>query len=141
MKMNDLKAIAQKFFAAYDGQDIEGMVDCFADEAKAWYAPYGRDSVMPIRGGIDAIWRAFQRVPDLRVKIDDLILAEGNTVVARVWVIGGPHAVEVPGIIKKGQAVPIPHLFLLRIDQNGKIARLDCYFDNTVLGGVRASAL
>ena|SRR5271156_6465170 len=80
-------------------------------------------------------------IPDLHVKVDDLILAEGNTVVAQVWVIGGPHAVEVSGIIKKGHGAPIPQLFLLRIDQNGKIARPDCYFDNTVLGGVRASAL
>src|SRR5208282_4664184 len=100
-----------------------------------------RDSVMPVRGGIDAIWRAFQTVPDLHVKVDDLLLTEGNTVVAQVWVIGGPHAVEVLGIIRKGQTVPIPHLFLLRMDQNGKIARLDCYFDNTVLGGIRASIL
>lgn len=139
--MTDLKAVAQQFFAAYDGQDIEGMIACFSDVAKAWYAPYGRDSVMPIRGGIDAIWRTFQKVPGIHVKVDEMLVAEGNTVVARVWVIGGPHAVEVPGVIKKGQTVPIPHLFLLRIDQGGKIGRLDCYFDNTVLGGVKSSAL
>jgi len=139
--MNNLKAIAQKFFVAYDGQDMEGMIACFAHDAKAWYAPYGRDSVMPVRGGIDAIWRTFQKVPELRVKVDELMLAEGGVVVAQVWVIGGPHATEVPGIIKRGQTIPIPHLFLLQFDQNDKIARLDCYFDNTVLGGVRASAL
>jgi len=47
--MNDPKAIAQQFFAAYDGQDIEGMIACFADDAKAWYATYGRNSVMRSR--------------------------------------------------------------------------------------------
>jgi hypothetical protein len=64
---NDLKALAQKFFTAYDSQDIDGMIACFADDAEAWYAPYGRDSVMPIRGGIDAIWRTLQKIPDLHV--------------------------------------------------------------------------
>jgi hypothetical protein len=33
--MNDPKRIAQLFFAAYDAQDIEGMIGSFAEDAKA----------------------------------------------------------------------------------------------------------
>jgi hypothetical protein len=52
--------------------------------------PYGRESVAPIRGGIDAIWRAFpQAVPDFRVEVIEMMLAEGNTVVAQT-VMSGP---------------------------------------------------
>jgi ketosteroid isomerase-like protein len=138
-ELKDLKSIAQQFFAAYDAHDVEGMVACCADDAKAWYAPYGRDSVMLVRGGIDAVWRAFQTIPDLRVKVSEMILAEGNTVVAQAW-IGGPFPVDVPGIVKKDQVVSIPHLFVLRVAPNRKISRLDCYFDNTVLGSIKATA-
>jgi len=46
------------------------------------YAPYGRKSFVPIRGGIDLIWRAFPNaVPNFRVKVIDMIPAEGNAVV------------------------------------------------------------
>jgi len=44
--MKDPKTIAQEFFAAYDAHDVEGMVACCADDAKAWYAPYGRGAFL-----------------------------------------------------------------------------------------------
>ena len=50
---------AQKFFDAYDAHDIEGMTALCADGALGRYVPYGRESVVPIRGGIDVIWHAF----------------------------------------------------------------------------------
>jgi hypothetical protein len=60
----DVKAIAKKFFAAYDAHDVDGMLALCTDGAQGRYAPYGRDSVVPIRGGLDGIWRAFpQAVP------------------------------------------------------------------------------
>src|ERR1700722_19421714 len=44
--------------------------------------PYGRESVVPIRGGIDVIWRTFPNaVPNFRVKVIELIPTDGNTVV------------------------------------------------------------
>ena len=55
----DVKSITKKFFAAYDAHDVEGMLAVCADEAQGRYAPYGRNSLMPIRGGLDGIWRAF----------------------------------------------------------------------------------
>ena len=71
MKTNttDLATAAQEFFVAYDAHDVEGMIALCADGARGRYAPYGRDSVVPIRGGIDVIWRAFpQAVPNFRVR-------------------------------------------------------------------------
>ena len=64
----DVKDAAEQFFVAYDAHDVEGMIALCADGALGRYAPYGRDSVVPIRGGIDVIWRAFpQAVPNFRV--------------------------------------------------------------------------
>jgi hypothetical protein len=70
MKTNptDLATDAQQCFAASDAHDVEGMTALFTDGARGRYAPNGRESVVPIRGGIDVIWRAFpQAVPNFRV--------------------------------------------------------------------------
>ncbi len=76
MKRNakDYVSTAQQFFAAYDAHDVDGMLGLCADGALGRYAPYGRESVVPIRGGIDVIWRAFPNaVPNFRVKVIELI--------------------------------------------------------------------
>src|SRR5580693_2189686 len=73
MKKNtkEYVSIAQQFFTAYDAHDVDGMLALCADSALGRYAPYGRESVVPIRGGIDVIWRAFPNaVPNFRVKVD-----------------------------------------------------------------------
>jgi ketosteroid isomerase-like protein len=138
---NDLRAIAKTFFAAYDAHDVEGMLALCAGDAKGRYAPYGRDSVMPIRGGLEGIWRAFpQAVPGFRVEVVEILLAEGNAVVAQA-VMSGPMPTDVPGIAKKAEVVFIPHAYILRFDAQGKISRLDCYWDNTAINSVKASAL
>jgi predicted ester cyclase len=96
---------------------------------------------MPIRGGIDVIWRAFpQAVPNFRVKVIEVILDEGNTVVIQAE-MSGPIPAEVPGVAKKGQIVRIPHAYILRFDAHSKITYLDAYWDNTVLNSIRASAV
>jgi hypothetical protein len=39
-ELKDLKTIAQRFFAAYDAHDVEGMLSFCADGAQGRYAPY-----------------------------------------------------------------------------------------------------
>src|ERR1700733_2579911 len=103
----DLKDVAQQFFSAYAAYDVEGMTALCADDARGRYVPYGRESVAPIRGGIDASWRAFpQAVPDFRVEVIEMMLAEGNTVVAQT-VMSGPIPPDPLHISKQGQAVAI----------------------------------
>jgi ketosteroid isomerase-like protein len=134
MKTNTAKflPITEKFFTAYDAHDVDGMLALCADGAIGRYAPYGRESVVPIRGGIDLIWRAFPNaVPNFRVKLIEVIQAE----------MSGPIPAEVPAIAKKGQDVHIPHCYILRFDANRKITRLDAYWDNTVLNSIQASAV
>ena len=143
MKTNttDLAAATQEFFAAYDAHDVEGMTALCADGALGRYAPYGRESVVPIRGGIDVIWHTFpQAVPDFRVEVIEIILAEGDTVVVQAEMSGSMPA-DAPGIAKKGQVVHIPHAYILRFDSHCKIKRLNCYWDNTVLNSIQASAV
>ena len=138
---NGLKAIAQRFFCAYDAHDVDAMVALCADGALGRYLPLGRNSVMPIRGGIDNIWRAFPKaVPLFRVEVVEVILAEGSTVIVQA-IMSGPIPADPLGIAKDGEDVHIGHCYILRYDPQGKIARLDCYWDNAVLNGIVKSKL
>ncbi len=101
---SDLKAIAQRFFGAYDAHDVEGMIALCADDARGRYVPYGRESVAQT-------------------------------------MMSGPIPPDPLGISKPGQAVAIPHVFILRFAADGKITRLDAYWDNAVLNGLMKSVL
>ena len=89
---NDVKAITKKFFAAYDAHDVDGMLALCADGAQGRYLPYGKKSVMPIRGGLEQIWRGLLgAVPDFGVEVDEMIKADGNIVVVQA-LLGGAIA-------------------------------------------------
>jgi ketosteroid isomerase-like protein len=140
-KNPDVKAVTKKFFAAYDAHDVDGMLALCADGAQGRYLPYGKNSLMPIRGGIEKIWRGFpQAVPDFGAEIAEMILAEDNTVVVQ-GLIGGTMPADVPGVVKKGEVGRIAHAYIIRYDTEGKISRLDCYWDNTSINAIKTSAL
>jgi len=137
----DLKAITKKFFAAYDARDVDGMLSLCADGAQGRYLPYGKKSVMPIRGGLDQIWRGLLgAVPDFGVEVDEMIQAEGNIVVVQA-LLGGAMPGDVPGLVTKGKSDRIAHAYIIRYDTAGKITRLDCYWDNTAINAIKASVL
>jgi ketosteroid isomerase-like protein len=140
-KDKDVKAITKKFFAAYGAHDVEGMLAFCADDAQGRYLPYGKNSVMPIRGGLEQIWRGFpQAVPDFGVEIVEMIQAEENTVVVQA-LLGGTMPADVPGLVKKGEVGRIAHAYIIRFNAGGKISRLDCYWDNSAINAIKASAL
>jgi hypothetical protein len=137
----DVKATTEKFFAAYDAHDVDGMLALCAGGARGRYLPYGKNSYMPIRGGLEQIWRGFpQAVPDFRVEIVELIEGEENTVTVQA-LLGGTMPADVPGLVKKGEADRIAHAYIIRYDATGKITKLDCYWDNTAINAIKASAL
>ena len=137
----DVKETAKKFFAAYDAHDVDGMLALCADGAQGRYLPYGKKSVMPIRGGLEQIWRGLLgAVPDFGVEVDEMIQAEGNIVVVQA-LLGGAMPADVPGLITKGKSDRIAHAYIIRYNADGKIARLDCYWDNTAINAIMASKL
>ena len=137
----DLKAITKQFFAAYDAHNVDGMLALCADGAQGRYVPYGKNSVIPIRGGLEMIWRGFpQAVPDFGAEIVEMIEAQDNTVVVQA-LVGGTMPADVPGVVKKGDVGRIAHAYIVRFNTDGKISRLDCYWDNTAINAIKASAL
>jgi ketosteroid isomerase-like protein len=140
-KDKDLRATTERFFAAYDAHDVEGMLTLCADGAQGRYLPYGKNSVMPIRGGLEKIWRGFpEAVPDFEVEIAEMIPAADNTIVVQA-LLGGTMPADVPGLVKKGEVGRIAHAYIIRYETDGKISRLDCYWDNTAINAIKASAL
>jgi hypothetical protein len=119
----DVEAITKKFFAAYDAHDVDGMLALCADGAQGRYLPYGKKSV-----------------PDFGVEVDEMIQAEGNIVVVQA-LLGGAMPADVPGLVTKGKSDRIAHAYIIRYDASGKITRLDCYWDNTAINAIMASAL
>src|SRR5580698_8597959 len=75
-----------------------------------------------------------------RVEVVEMILAEGSTVIVQA-IMSGPIPADPLGIAKDGEDVHIGHCYILRYDPKGKIARLDCYWDNAVLNGIVKSKL
>jgi len=139
--MKDLKKITQDFFAAYTAHNVDAMLALCADGAQGRYVPYGKNSVMPIRGGLEQIWRGFpQAVPDFKAEVVEIIPAEGNIVMVQA-LVGGTMPAEVPGLVKKGEVGLIAHIYVIRYNADGKIIRLDCYWDNTSINAIKASAL
>ncbi len=137
----DVKAITRKFFAAYDAHDVDGMLALCAEGAQGRYLPYGKNSFMPIRDGLENIWRGFPHaVPDFGVEIVELIEGEDNAVTVQA-LLGGTMPADVPGVVKKGEVDRIAHAYIIRYNADGKITRLDCYWDNTVINAIKASAL
>jgi hypothetical protein len=137
----DLKVITKQFFAAYDAHNVDGMLALCADGARGRYVPYGKNSVIPIRGGLEMIWRGFPKaVPDFGAEIVEIIEAQDNTVVVQA-LVGGTMPADVPGVVKKGDVGRIAHAYIVRFNTDGTISRLDCYWDNTVINAIKASAL
>jgi hypothetical protein len=105
----DWQAITKKFFAAYDAHDVDSMLTLCAEGAQGRYVPYGKNSVVPIRGGLEQIWRGFQQaVPDFGAEIVEMIQAEENTFVVQA-LVGGTMPADVPGLVKKGEVGRIAH--------------------------------
>ena len=137
----DVKSITQRFFAAYDAHDVDGMVALCADSAQGRYLPYGKNSVMPVRGGLEKIWRGFPKaVPDFGVEIIEMIPGEENTIVVQA-LLGGTMPADVAGLVKKGEVGSIAHAYIIRHNRDGRISRLDCYWDNTAINAIKASTL
>src|SRR5258708_34023805 len=140
-KDNDGRASTRNVCAAYNGHDVDGMLALCADGAQGRYLPYGKKGLMPIRGGLEQIWRGLLgAVPDFGVEVDEMIQAEGRIVVGQA-LLGGAMPADGPGLVTKGKSDRIAHAYIIRYNADGKITRLDCYWDNTSINAITASAL
>ena len=133
----------QEVLAAYDAHDVEGMLALCADGAQGRYLPYGKNSAMPIRGGLEQIWRGF---PQARAgfrgrdRRDDR-RAKTNTVAVQA-LLGGTMPADVPGARKERRGrTASPMLTSSATTRTVKSSRLDCYWDNTAINAHQGERL
>jgi hypothetical protein len=90
---------------------------------------------------LNKFWRGLLgAVPDFGVEVDEMIQAEGHIVVVQA-LLGGAMPADVPGLVTKGKSDRIAHAYIIRYNADGKITRLDCYWDNTAINAIKASVL
>lgn len=121
------EAITRNFLAAYSDHDIDRMMDMCAENLRFRYVPQGAEGT----GGRDTARRAWSMfvdaIPDFHVEVDR-ILAAGDFAVAETRQ-GGELAKDIPPMKANGRSTHPPHVYILRFDQDGKIAEVTCYWD------------
>ena len=108
---------------------------------KADMSPTARTVSCQSVAALNKFGAAFRRPsPDFGAEIVEMIEAEENTIVVQA-LVGGTMPADVPGLVKKGEVGQIAHAYIVRFNTDGRISRLDCYWDNTAINAIKASAL
>jgi ketosteroid isomerase-like protein len=128
MSDDAMRALAKRFFDCVEAGDIDGLVACYADDAKIWHNTDGleqspADNARTLRGFVAAI---SNRIYDDR----RLAVFDGGFV----------HQHMLRGIrVSDGGQVALPACIVCRV-KDGKITRLDEYFDSAHVAEFRKTA-
>jgi len=107
----DVKSITQEFLPPTTLMTLTACWLFALTAHKGVTLPYGKNSVMPVRGGLEKIWRGFPKaVPDFGVEIIEMIPGEENTIVVQA-LLGGTMPADVAGLVKKGEVGRIAHAY------------------------------
>ncbi len=120
---------ATRFFEAYRRHDIASMLEQFSDDASVDYIPIGISGLAKAEGR--AIWTSLIDVfPDLTNEMQNLFSsADGINAVAEV-IISGTQAKDAFGIPNLGRRYRLPHAFIIKGNEDGKIREMRAYWDN-----------
>ncbi|MEV7502712.1 nuclear transport factor 2 family protein [Streptomyces sp. NPDC093018] len=127
---------AARFFAAYRRHDIEAMAEMCTDTAEFSYVPYevwGKQRVLRGDGMVGTvgktIWTGLiNSFPDLFNEVHDIDANDAGDVLVRCD-IGGTQQLAWGFAEPCGGAFREPHLFILRVDEDGRIGSVRAYWD------------
>ena len=127
----DLKKLAEKIQKAWDDQDIDALVQNYAEDATMMMP--GEAELLRGRKAIaknqEAYFRAF---PDMTIKFNT-IASQGNYIVFEGLVKGtftGPLATPEGDIQPTGRSVKFGFAFIAKVNAKGLIVEDRTYFDN-----------
>lgn len=128
--------VVARFFEAYRRRDVDGMVDLCAETAAFEYVPFemwGRQRVLRGAGKVGTIGKALWTgtigaFPDLTNTVRSITADEEGNVAAEV-VLQGTQAGAWSTIANRGRSFSEPNLFVLRVDDEGLIRAVTCYWD------------
>lgn len=120
---------ASQFFERYDAQDVDGMVELFAESASVHYVPFGPPGSLEEVGV--AGWRGLiDAFPDLSNNVRSIReTADGRFAYVDVD-ISGTQAKDAFGIESQGRSYDVRHLFVVGVDEEGLITEMTAFWDN-----------
>jgi ketosteroid isomerase-like protein len=129
--------VVTAFFAAYAAQDVERMVELCTDNADFNYMPveaWARQRVVRGNGKVRTIGKVFwttliDSFPDLTNKVTYITADEDGQMAAEV-VISGTQVKAFGTIGSQGMHMDLPHLFILRVNEEGLIEAITGYWDS-----------
>jgi ketosteroid isomerase-like protein len=128
--------VATRFFDAYRRQDVDAMADLCTDNAEFSYPPFeiwGKQRVLRGDGKVrtigKVIWAGLiNSFPDLFNDVHSVDAGESGDVVVTCD-IGGTQQIAWGPVAPQGKKFSEPHLFLLHVDEHGRIDRIKAYWN------------
>jgi len=124
---SDVRALAKRFFDAVEGGDIDTLYGCYAPDAKIWH---NTDDAEQSRDDNAATLKGFVE------RISNRVYAERRL---NVFEGGFVQQHELRGVRADGVAVRLTACIVCAVE-NGRITRLDEYFDSAQVATFRAGA-
>jgi ketosteroid isomerase-like protein len=124
---SDIGALAKRFFDAVEAGDIDALYDCYAPNAEIWH---NTDGAVQSREENAATLKGFV------ARISNRVYAERRL---HVFPGGFVQQHELRGVRADGAAVRLPACLVCAVE-DGRITRLDEYFDSAQVAQFRGGA-
>lgn len=131
MNENDTRALVERFLAAFNASNYEGMLACLSEDV-AHDAP-GTDREI---GREKFRWRLAEMARHFEARLDDIAImtAPGGLRAAAEFTLRGTYNSTMEGWPEaRGQAFQLPTGLFLDIDDDGLISRVTGYYDPAAL--------
>lgn len=123
------KNIAIQFFDRYRSQQVNDMVALFASEGTVEYVPFnGKGLVTEV--GVSSWNGLIDAFPDLTNQVTTVRQNETHRVAFVDVVISGTQVKDAFGISNQGKHYDLRHLFVIEINDEGKILSMVAFWDN-----------
>lgn len=125
-----LKNACVNFMFAYQQRNVDKMLSFCDPEGEVYFKPLGDAGKGKIGELGKAIWTALiDCFPDIDNTVDATVAEEEDSVRCQV-VIRGTQAKDFAGIVSKGKKFDSDHIFIFRLNNAGKIDRIEISWDH-----------
>ena len=128
-RMIELKNNCVQFMFAYQKKDVELMMSFCDPEGEVYFKPLGEAGLGKIGELGKNLWTMLiDAFPDIHNTVD-AIVSEGDQVKCQV-LITGTQAKDFAGVANKGDHFESDHIFIFRLNEKGKIDRIEIEWDH-----------
>jgi hypothetical protein len=117
------------FFAAYNNQQPLEAIKLTDPKAQYNYVPLGSIAKGNFEQWAQVAQGLIGSFPNLHNEVKYARTDDEGNVYAEVW-IGGKHEKDFGPLVAKGKDYWLEHLFVIHVNNEGKIDAMTCYWDN-----------